>query len=165
MVADTYSPDRDITPDYLATVTRWIQSTGEVFVVMRYLRAAGCKDYAFVETSGAFHRLIELCPTGTDIIAFRDRQLTIRGHVTEDFIRDVQSQIADGIEYLCVSLSPQSPGDPRLSGRMGDKHSDLIGDFDDTRGQLVALGPCPRFIDRDNDAMISRSKGGIDGPR
>jgi hypothetical protein len=165
MVDDTYNPERDITPVYLATVTRWIQSTGEVFVVMRYLRAAGSKDYAFLETSAAFHRLVALCPTGTDIIAFRDRPLTIRGHVTDEFIRDAYSQIADGTEYLCVSLSTQSPGDPRLSGRIGDNRSDLTEDLDNVRGQPVALGPCPRFIDADNDSMISAAKGGIDGPR
>jgi hypothetical protein len=165
MRQDTYRPERDVTPDYLATVARWVEATGEVFVVMRYLRAAGAKGYAFIQSVHTFRQLIDLCPTGTDIIVFRDRQLPIRGRVNDDFIRDAQSQIHDGTKYLCVCVRPQSPSDPRLRGDMGDSHASLIEDLQYVQGELVALGPCPQFIDPDSDRMVSASKGGIDGPR
>jgi len=48
---------------------------------------------------------------------------------------------------------------------MGDSHATLIEDLTDIMGQPVAVGLGPRFIETDNDAMISASKGGIDGPR
>ena len=165
MSADRYHPERDIMPQFLATVFRSLEPAGELFVMLRYLRAAGAKDYAFIDKPDAFRRLIDLCPTGTDIIVFKDRQLPFRGRVDDDFIRDVQTQIADGTEYLCVCMSLETPGDPRLSGDLGDSHGDLLEDLADLQGEFVAIGACPPFTDADNDAMISASKGGIDGPR
>lgn len=46
MELDQYDPDRDITPRFLGIVNGWFDTTPELFVVLRYLRAAGAKDYA-----------------------------------------------------------------------------------------------------------------------
>ena len=165
MVTDRYDPERDITPRFLETVTAWIEASSELFVVLRYLRAAGAKDYAFIHSSLELRQLIGVCPIRTDIIVFRDRQLPIRGIVTEKLIAESQHLIPDGAEYLCVCTAPESPGDPRLSGDMGDTHSTLIEDLWDIYESPVAVGLCPPFIGADNDGMISASKGGIDGPR
>lgn len=165
MTLDSYNPDRDITPEYLATVNRWIELTGEVFVVLRYLRMAGAKDYAFVKTVEDFTHMVSLCPDGTDLIVFRDRQLNLRGLVTDEFIREARRLIADGYEYLAVRMSPLSPDDPRLHGDLGNGHAELVEYLESSHGDFVALGPCPPFDDADNETMISASKGGIDGPR
>lgn len=165
MVSDKYDPERDITPRFLQAVTTWLAASDELFVVLRYLRAAGARDYAFIHNEAEFRQLIVGCTTGTDIIVFRDRQLPIRGTVTPELIAETKSHISDGVEYLVVCLSPEKPNDLLLSGNMGDSHATLIEDLSEMDGKRVALGLCPRFADADNDAMISASKGGIDGPR
>lgn len=165
MVSDKYDPERDITPRFVETISGWLATSLELFVVLRYLRAAGAKDYAFIHNQDEFRQLIDACPTGTDIIVFRDRQLPIRGIVTEQLIAETKELIPDGTEYLVVCTSPDRQDDLRLSGDMGDTHATLIEDLNEINGKPTAVGPCPRFIDADNDAMISASKGGIDGPR
>lgn len=162
---DTYRPERDITPSFLQTVGRWIDESSEVFVVLRYLRAAGAKDYAFVKHRVEFASLVGHVPVGTDIIAFRDAQLPLRGKVTDEFITRARSLVGDGEEYLFVRMASDKPGDLRLFGEMGDSHATLAEDLREELGVEVAVGVCPRFIDPDNDRMISASKGGVDGPR
>jgi hypothetical protein len=165
MVTDRLDPERDITPLFVAKVADWLASSDELFVVLRYLRSAGAKDYAFIRDDAEFQQLVHACSDGTDIIVFRDSQLPIRGTATPELITDITNQIPDGEEYLAVCTSPQRQGDLRLSGSIGDSHSSLIEDLTDFVGRPVAVGLCPRFIDADNYAMISASKGGIDGPR
>ena len=165
MMTDQYDTERDITPHFLQTVFSWLAMSSELFVVMRYLHAAGAKDYAFIHTESEFHQLIDACPKGTDIIVFRDRQLPIRGTVTAKLIAATKSLIPDGAEYLVVCTLPEKQGDVRLSGDMGDTHVALIEDLSSIDGKPVAIGSCPPFIEPDNDAMISAAKGGIDGSR
>lgn len=165
MVSDRYDPERDITPRFVQAVTGWLAASDELFVVLRYLRAAGAKDYAFIHNETEFRQMIDACPNGTDIIVFRDRQLPIRGTVTPELIAEAKHQIPDGAEYLVVCSLPEKHGDLRLSGEMGDTHATLIEDLSDIDGKPAAVGLSPRFIEADNEAMLSASKGGIDGPR
>jgi hypothetical protein len=165
MVADTYSPERDISDRFLQIVATWIRESGEVLVILRYLRAAGAKDYGFVRTEDEFHGLIDILPVGTDIIVFRNQQLPLRGAVTDDFIASAKSLINDGDEYLYVKMQPLMDDDIRAFGEMGDTHNCMDEDLREHMGEEVAIGHCPPFIDPDNEAMISASKGGIDGPR
>lgn len=165
MSLDSYNPERDVSPRFVETVLKWIESSKEVFFVLRYLRGGGAKDYGFVTNRDELHHLIDLCPTGTDMIFFRDPQLPIRGVVDEQFIANASRQIEDGTEYLCVCMRPQSQGDPRLRGDMGDMLASMVEDLQEVFGEPVSLGSCPPFIDADSDSMVSASKDGIDGPR
>src|SRR5439155_2015813 len=126
---DKYSPKREVTPSFLETVGQWIDSSSEVFVVLRYLRATGAKDYAFIKTREEFAALIESAPVGTDVIVFRDPQLPFRGKVTADFIARAKNHVSDGEEYLFVRMSPEKAGDLRLFGEMGDSHASLTEDL------------------------------------
>jgi len=162
---DTYNPEREVTAKFLETVGVWLDSRTEVFVVLRYLRAAGAKDYAFIKTRSEFAALVASVPNGTDIIVFRDLQLPLRGRVTAEFVARAKACVADGAEYLFVRMRPKKSGDLRLFGEMGDLHATLEEDLGDESGEEVAFGACPRFIDADNETKISASKGGIDGPR
>ena len=47
---DRYDPERDVTPEFVERVAAWIARSGEVLVVLRYLRAAGSKDFALCRT-------------------------------------------------------------------------------------------------------------------
>jgi hypothetical protein len=164
-IGDKYSPEREVTPRFLETVAGWLDSRSEIFVVLRYLRAAGAKDYAFIKTRDEFAALVASVPNGTDIIVFRDPQLPLRGRVTAEFVALAKAQVADGAEYMFVRMRPERAADLRLFGEMGDTHATLAEDLGEESGEEVAFGACPRFIDADNDRMISASKGGIDGPR
>lgn len=161
---DKYSPERDVTTKFLETVGRWVDSSSEAFVVLRYL-GSGVKDYAFVKTHSEFATLVEAVPNGTDIIAFRDVQLPLRGKVTADFVARAKAYVRDGDEYMFVRTTPEKAGDIRLFGSMGDTHATLTQDLSEEMDGNVAFGACPRFFDPDNEGMISASKGGIDGPR
>jgi hypothetical protein len=135
---------------------------------MRYLRAGGAKDYAFIKSAADFAALVACVPDGTDIIVFRDPQLPLRGKVTPDFLARAMDHVSDGEEYMFVRMAPQSylPADDlRRFGEMGNTHAELARDWDDESGEEIAFGICPRFIEADHDRMISASKGGIDGAR
>src|SRR5919109_648780 len=146
---DNCSPEREVTPKFLETVGQWIDSSSEIFVVLRYLRAAGAKDFAFIKTRAEFAALAEAVPVETDIIAFRDPQLPLRGKVTAEFIARAKSHVADGDEYMFVRIAPDKLGDVRLFGAMGDTHATLGEDLSEEIGEVVAFGACPRFIDPD----------------
>jgi len=164
-MTEEYNPERDITPQYLETAREWIAATNEMFVVMLYIGMAGSKDYAFIKTFDEFLKLIENSSLGTEFVIFKDKQLPLRGTVTEPFISSAMEMIAEGEEYMLVELSPSSPESLLHDGVMGDTHEDLEEDLTDRMGEMVALGPCPQFWDEDNERMVSASKGGIDGPR
>ena len=165
MVTDTYNPERDITPEYLNTVDSWIRVSGEVLVIMRYLRGGGSKDFALITSPDLFRQLIDRCPVGTDIIVFRDLQLPLRGVVDSEFIAKAKRLVPDGSEYLYIRTTPERPDDPRCFGEFDEGHVTLVVDLNDEIGESVAFGLCPNFVPDDNEAMISASKGGIDGPR
>lgn len=165
MTSDGYNLERDITPHFLETVQSWLDSSNEFSFVMRYLRAAGARDYLFIHNEAEFRQRIDSCPLGTDIVVFRDPQLPIRGTVTPEFIAEVQSRIPDGAEYLIVRMSPEEPIGQRITGHLGNTHADMVEDLSGIQGELVAVGLCPPFMAPDHDGMISSSKGGIDGPR
>ncbi len=165
MTTDRYEPERDITPHFVETVKGWLTMSSELFIVLRYLRAAGAKDYLFIHNEAEFRQLIDVCPLGTDIIVFRDPQLPNRGTVTPEFIAEMQNRIPDGAEYLIVRMSPEELSGLRITGDLGDTHADLVEDLSDIQGELVAVGLCPPFMAPDHDGMISVSKGGTDGPR
>ena len=163
--SDIYNQERDVTPKFLETVGRWIDVSSEVFGVLRYLRAAGAKDYVFIKSRDEFTALVECVSVGTDIIVFRDPQLPLRGRVTPEFINRAKELIRDGEEYMFVKLVPERREDLTLFGEMGETHAELVEDLSDEMGEEVAVGLCPNFWDRDNDGIVSAAKGGIDGPR
>jgi len=108
--------------------------------------------------------MVQSFPNGTDIIVFRDPQLPLRGKVAEDFIAQAKAHVRDGEEYMFVRMVPEKAGDRRLFGEMGDDYETLTDDLTEETAAMVAFGACPRFIEPDNDRMISASKG-IDGRR
>lgn len=162
---DVHHPERDITPEFVAHVAEWITNSGEVLVVLRYLRAAGAKDFALCRTTPDFELLLKNAPIGTDIVVFRDPQLPIRGVINEAFASRILESIHDGEEYLIVTISTGQGTVLCENYRLGDQHADLREVMNDLRGKQVAIGRCPAFWHSDSDTLISASKGGIDGPR
>jgi len=162
---DKYSPDRDFTPKFVAKVSDWINERGEVFIVLRYLRAAGAKDFLFCRSTDQFLHLVESLPIGTDTTVLEQPQLPLRGVCSESFIEKALQLVPDGGEYLVARLHFKEPRRMCISGTMGDTHVSLREDLQDFLDEEIAVGPCPNFIAADHGSMISASKGGIDGPR
>ena len=108
--------------------------------------------------------MVDVCAIGTDIIVFRDSVLHIRGVVDDAFVKHVHESLPKDSEYLFVKMKPEEPGDPRCFGEF-DYMRNLDSDLEDMVGEAIAIGECPDFTGPDNEAMISASKGGIDGPR
>ncbi len=162
---DRYNPERDISENFLAQVGDWIAASGEVLVILRYLRAAGQKDYFFCRSPAEVLKLVETLPVGTDTIVFRHPKLPLRGVSSPSLLEAARARIAEGEEYLIVLLDPPLPSAFRATGWTGDNHSDLTEDLTEVFGRRVAVGCLPDFTGSDNDAMISASKGGVDGPR
>lgn len=161
----SHNPDRDVRPAFLATVHEWIAAYGEVFVFLRYLAAAGAKDYAFCTSFPQFEALVDVVPVGTDIEVFRGRQLPHRGAVTDAFTATALATIADGEEFLLVSMETSAGSSISSRSASGDSHEHLREVLSEFRGKNVALGLYPRFWESDSDTLISAAKGGIDGPR
>jgi hypothetical protein len=162
---DTYNSGRDFTDAFRERVADWLQATGEVFVVLRYLRAGGQKDFLFCRSESEFSELLDSVPEGTDTIVFQQPQLTLRGVCTGSFIEQTLASIADGTEYLVCRLRHPQNLQFHISGHMGDTHTSLRDDMLEFLGEEVAVGHCPDFIAADGPSMISASKGGLDGPR
>jgi hypothetical protein len=162
---DQYNPGRDVTTAFLQRVAAWINGTGEVLVILRFLRAAGAKNFALCRTRQEFESLVKCVPRGTDIEVFRDRQLPLRRVVNESFIESAVRMIREGDEYLLVTIETQ-PGS-RISrfGDIGASHDDLRESLAELMGSEVAFGACPDYCRPDGDDLISAAKDGIDGPR
>jgi hypothetical protein len=156
---------RDVTPEYLERVANWISKSGEVLVVLRYLRAAGAKDFALCRSRQEFAAVVDYVSIGTDIEVFKEPQLPLRGPVTEGFIERAVRMLQDGQEYLLIS--EETIPSCRISqlSRMGDSLHDLREDLQERMGRMVSLGICPDSCAADHVGLISASKGGIDGPR
>ncbi|HVT80021.1 MAG TPA: hypothetical protein VHM90_05135 [Phycisphaerae bacterium] len=168
-MSDQYNPARDITPAFMSRVERWISDRGEVFVVLRYLRAGGAKDFLFCRSKSDFEALIDWVSVGTDIIVFRDRQLPIRGIVDAPFVSSAINSLRDAKDYMLV-LDTEEPffTDPALKRNctgVFDYTTHLNEEIEEWRGKRVALGDCPDFRAEDHEGMISASKGGVDGAR
>ncbi|HEV3446917.1 MAG TPA: hypothetical protein VG099_19925 [Gemmataceae bacterium] len=162
---DRYDPARGVTSAFLERVASWMQRSGEVLVILRYLRAAGAKDFALCRSRGDFEALVESLPTGTDIEVFRDHQLPLRGIVDEAFIALALNAIPDGQEYLIVTTEVRPGSKICHFGYIGGSHIDLRQSLEELKGNDVALGVCPAYCVPDHEGLISAAKGGIDGPR
>jgi hypothetical protein len=161
----SYNPEHDINEKWISTVTLWIKTKGEVLIILRYLCAAGQKDYAIFNSFDDLMMLIERLPTGTDVIAIYDHKFPVRGKVDDLLINNALSAINDDEEFLIVATDRNIDDKHRITGADDIGHNTLIDYLDSFSGEMVAVGKCPAYHLNDHDNMISFSKDGIDGPR
>jgi hypothetical protein len=93
-------------PDFLMRAERRNRERGEILALFRYSGAAGSKDFFLFDSSETFLTAVRRAPSQTSVIAFRQRQLPIRGSVDDDLIRAAREQIADDGEFLILDLEP-----------------------------------------------------------
>lgn len=160
-----YNPARDTSPAFVEGVADWIATDGEVLVVIHWVAGGGHRDFALCRSRADFERLMEIACDGTELVAIRGYQLPIRGPVTEDLIVRVLEAVPEKSDYLVMSAAtkPDSPMAARVGE--GDTHADLEETLRDWMGIEIAAGICPNFWVADHESMISRAKGGVEGPR
>jgi len=144
-------------PTFLSTVQTWIEASGEVFTLIRFHASAGSKSFEFFHSLDAFTgRLRELQPR-TCVTVFRSRQLPLRGQVDEEFIRQTLVLIAEGTEYLVVTLERTTMGATSwFHDAAGESHAELIEDLRNEHcyGKQCAVGSYPPWLE-DNESVIS----------
>jgi len=94
---------------FLNSLESWLDSHGEVLILIRYSRAAGNKDFEFHTSFPSLRQRLRQLPSETCVTAFRTLQLQLRGIVNDAFIRKCLSSIPEGSEYAVVEMVPTTP--------------------------------------------------------
>ena len=161
------NPARDITPAFVGQVADWIAADGEVLVVLRWI--GGGRDYSLCRSRAEFERIIAFAGVGTDIIAMRGHHLPVRRRGTEELIARAKAAVPDGAEYLAVAMLPEPTSTWLSRSANGESHGELEEDLRSWMREGVAadiaVGVMPVYWIADHAGMVSRAKGGVDGPR
>ena|ERR1041385_1431177 len=121
---------------FLGLIESWLNAHGEIFVLFRYSHAAGNKDFEFFSSFTMFaERLLRLPPL-TGVSVFRQRQLPIRGKITESFIAACLKDIPNGTEFLVLEVAPEKPDPHHIAG---ESHAELRKALEELRDHFVAL--------------------------
>jgi len=142
-------------PDFLRLVEEWIQENQEVLVMIRYSAMAGSKDFEFYYSIDGFKNRLSELPSRTCIIAFRQRQLPLRGKVDAAFINRALETLPDAGEWLLVGLDYIDYGTTGWYQKStGGTHEELRESLNDFEGENVALGAYPPWLE-DNEFVVS----------
>jgi len=150
---------------FFDTVAGWIAGRGEVLVLIRYSHKAGSKDYEFFQSVDAFRdRLRHLSPRDC-VTVFGRRQVPLRGRIDDDFIRRAEALVPEGTEFLIVGLEPVQYGNLTwYRYTAGETHAELRESLAEMRGELVAVGPYPPWLENVDDvisALIPNDDGSV----
>ena len=140
---------------FLATLQDWLRSQREVLLLIRYHAAAGNKDFEFFSSFHALTERLNWLPIRTSVVAFKQPQLPFRGIVDDDYIAKSLSSIPSGSEYLVVETKLSAYDKSSVSRwSAGESHSDLRRDLEERRGDSVAVGVYPPWLE-DTENVIS----------
>lgn len=139
--------------DFLNTIREWFIARQDIFVVARYSRMAGAKDYFWFKEFGHFQERLRRFPPQTEVIVFRDNQFPLRGLVTDSFIHQALDFIRDGA-WAMVTNTIQ-PVDESISIWFCGTEAELMDTFSNLLGQYASVGPEAPLHMADNETMIS----------
>lgn len=144
---------RLLSEDHIVTLHRWLRANGELYLHLHHPRSGGTGP------SYRVRRLAELRQILADdnwpeveIWVYRDLKYPIRGTADNKLLKAALKAIPDGAYYEIVSMDSFYPED--CLGADGDSHKQLRDDFDEVRGQEVAIGPHPREGDYMDDHWV-----------
>ena len=147
--------------EFMHLFREWLKASGEGFVVVRYSHSAGARDYFLIDSFARFEDVISRLPAMADVIAFRQRQLPIRGIAGERLLEQAMAEIPEGGEFLFLNLEPSSLQTLYASG--GESHAELAATLKEFAGKYVAVGRYPRWYEDDNEDMQSGVVPSADG--
>jgi hypothetical protein len=149
--------------EFRRTAERWIAENGEILALIRYDRAAGSKDFEFFTSSPEFESSLDALSPRTSVIVFKERQLPLRGLVTDHFISAALELIPDGEESLLWEFDRTISGSVSWhSFRTGESHAELKEELTERYGRRIAVGLYPPWL-HDNDCVISAIMPDADG--
>jgi hypothetical protein len=130
-------------PRFLATVKRWIEQDGEVYVIYWYAKAAGSKDhYLFTSYERFLSNLTSThagLPFAVDV--YRHPQFPVRGWVDDDLIKRALAETEDQT-YWALLIFEDEPGKGEAISTWGDRgHIALMKELQDYPGRYVVIGP------------------------
>jgi hypothetical protein len=140
-------------PAFLSLVQHWIEENGEVFVVIRYARSAGSREYLLFHSFAEFQALLQSLPPRTDVIVFRQKQLPVRGIADDALYHQAAAALPDGEWWLLLCPDPDNPRNFNSEG--DDSHRRLREAFEEFRGRYIAVGLDPAWNENDNADMQS----------
>lgn len=150
-------------PAFLTTVGAWIEQDAEVFVLVRYHAAGGTRDHEFHSSMQAFEQRLSSLPERACVTVIRGRHLALRGVVDDALIQQALSTIEDGREWLVQSFEKTVAGSAWwYAYAAGESLAELESDLQDYRGQRVAIGVHPDWLE-DNDVVVSAVVPDADG--
>ena len=148
-----YSSTKDAS--FRLTLERWLETSGEISVLIRYPKSAGAKSFEFFHSKEAFGSVWRNYHNAACVTVFRESQLSLRGYVNEEFIDTSLAHIPDGVEYLIAGLERVSYGKASWFVFLsGENHVELSQDLRESLSEKVAVGVYPPWL-HDNDDVTS----------
>jgi len=147
--------DSTTSPIFLAAVRAWIAASGEILVMIRFSASGGAKSFEFFGSFISFQDRLASLPSRTCVIAFRDKQLPLRGVVDDDFTANALTLLPEGKEWLAAALSRTFAGSASwFDYGEGETKSELREELEARSGESTAFGPYPPWL-HDSEAVIS----------
>jgi hypothetical protein len=139
-------------PIFLDTLKAWLQAEGEILLLSRFAYAAGNREFEFFCDFPSLEERLNQLPKSTSVIAFRQRQLPIRGIVDDSFIERCLKEIPESADYALTETVKRVYGKRSWFHHGGGRsHADLREDLEESRGTPVAVGvETPWFNDTEN---------------
>jgi hypothetical protein len=147
-------------PLFLEKVERWFSEREEILALFQYSRAGGSKDWFLLRSIKELtHRLRELRPQSR-VTLFRERQLPLRGVVDDALIGEALGLMPDGSEYLLLNLERKRYDSKGVGFEWSDfdadtSHEELSQELNTRRGECVAIGPYPPWLDDNEDVLVA----------
>jgi hypothetical protein len=152
MVSLTSSTDRT----FLSTLEYWLGIQPEILVLIRYSHAAGHKSFELFSSPAALFERLRQLPPRTAVTAFRQPQLPLRGIVDDGFIESCLRSIPEGSEFLVMETAPRTYRRVTFfHHEAGETHTELREALEDSRGNPVAVGLYPPWLEDDPDVVAS----------
>jgi len=122
--------------------------------MFRYPYAGGARDYEVHSSFETIARRLSEIPQQTSVIAFRNKQLPIRGLVTADLTNTALASIPDGAEFLLVETALTTCGKRSwYRNASGTSHGELREELESSAGRPVMVGEYPPWLEDGPDVI------------
>jgi hypothetical protein len=135
---------------FLGVLEAWLRSRPEILVLIRHSRAAGRKEFEFFFSYESLAGRLRQLPPSTSVIAFRERQLPLRGVVDADFISTCLNVLPENSEFLILETRGRD-----AHWAAGETHAELRNELQDLTGRSVSVGRYPPWLADTTDVIAA----------